>query len=128
MTCLCLLPGQSTGSDAAPRAIFGVYAHAGQHDYIRVMPAAGEGKVEIALKLYYANGHVCQLEKAGDWQRDRVLIVTEGLVENEPCRLEASFVKGGVVLKDEGQRCARLYCGTRGKLDGVTVPKRNTHK
>ena|SRR2546421_5060414 len=112
-----------------PKTIFGLYGPPGKagRDTIRVTPAA-RGKAALALKLYYANGHTCALNKEGEWRDDRLLIVADGLTENEPCRLEASFSQGRILLKDDGQRCARVYCGTRGKLDGVSLPKSSSHK
>jgi len=118
---------QSPAVDAPPKTIFGLYGAAGKagRDTIHVTPGAA-GKVALALKLYYANGHTCALDKEGEWHGDRLVIVAEGLTENEPCKLEASFPAGRIVLKDEGQRCARVYCGTRGKLDAVSLPKRSS--
>jgi len=127
LTCWIFLNAQPRSSGAPPKSIFGLYATAAQHDFIRITPA-NDNKINLTLKLHYANGHTCQLEKEGDWKSDHVLIVTDGLNENEPCKLEASFANGHVTLKDEGQRCAQLYCGTRGKLDAVTLPRKNTHK
>lgn len=121
------LAAQPSSSGAAPKSIFGTYSANAQHDFIRVSPAQNN-KINVTLKLHYANGHTCQLEKQGEWKEDRVLVVTDSLNPNEPCKLEASFAKGHVTLKDEGQRCAQLYCGTRGKLDDVTLPRKNTHK
>jgi hypothetical protein len=37
--------------------------------------------------------------------------------------LNVFFDKGRVRLRDEGYRCAPVYCGTRGKLDDVSLPK-----
>jgi hypothetical protein len=116
----------SLGGQEPPKTIFALYK-AGR-DTIRVTPGA-DGKVALALKLHYANGHTCALDKEGEWQGDHLVVVAEGITENEPCKLEASFPSGRIVLKDEGQRCARVYCGTRGKLDAVSVPKTSSvHK
>jgi hypothetical protein len=53
-----------------PQVIFGVYGspRSGQ-DAIRVT-RKGNGKVGLTLKLYYANGHTCQLNKDGEWHSD----------------------------------------------------------
>ena len=118
--CLSLLESQTR----APRSIFGLYAPPAGQDSIRITRRR-DGKIGVALKLYYANGHTCQLNKAGEWLDDRVLITAEGLDQNQPCKLEASFSNGHVLLKDDGLRCAPVYCGTRGKLDGVSLPKRH---
>ena len=125
MACLLPLGSQPPSAEPPPKTIFGVYAPAGKagSDNIRITPGA-DGKVALALKLYYSNGHTCALTKEGEWHGDRLVIVAEGLVENEPCKLEASFPPGRIVLKDEDQRCARVYCGTRGKLDAVSLPKK----
>lgn len=109
-------------ADKAPNNIFGLYGRSGG-DFIRVTPGEN-GKVGLALKLYFANGQTCQLDKEGDWQDGHVVVNTDGLNASEPCKLEASFAKGNVLLKDEGQRCARVYCGSRGKLDSVSLRKR----
>ena len=119
--------GSPLGSQpaSAPKNIFGLYSAPRNSGSVRVTPG-GQGKVGLALKLYYANGHTCQLNKQGEWQGDHVLVAADGLDENEPCKLEASFPKGRILLKDPGQRCAQVYCGSRGKLDGVSLPKRNS--
>jgi hypothetical protein len=131
MVAFWLLPlaSQAPSVNVPPKTIFGLYSAAGRtgRDTVRVTPGAG-GKVALDLKLHYANGHTCALAKEGEWHGDHLIIVADGLTENEPCRLEAGFPKGRIVLKDEGQRCARVYCGTRGKLDAVSLPKRPTHK
>lgn len=116
---LCWLPLASQ-----PRVIFGRYGSARSgRDAIRIIPKSN-GKIGFILHLYYANGHTCQLEKEGEWRDDHIVILAEGLKENEPCRLQAFFSKGRITLKEEGRRCAEVYCGTRGKLDGVTLNKR----
>lgn len=120
VACLSLLKSQTR----APRSIFGVYAPPAGRDSIRITRGKN-GKIGVALKLYYANGHTCQIDKPGEWHGDRVLITAEGLDQNQPCKLEASFPKGHVLLKDDGLRCAPVYCGTRGKLDGVSLPKKH---
>ena len=42
------------------------------------------GKAAFNLKLYYANGHTCALNKEGKWRDDHLLIAADGLTENEP--------------------------------------------
>src|SRR5258708_32303486 len=90
---LCGLIGAATFTPATeppPKAIYGVYAASGKaagRDSIRVTPKSG-GKAGLALKLYYANGHTCQMEKEGEWQGNHLLIAAEGLRENEPCVLQ----------------------------------------
>ena len=126
VACWLPLASQTPSNDVPPKTIFGVYGTSGKTgDTVRVSRAA-QGKIALALKLYYANGHTCALNKDGEWHGDHLLLVTEGISENEPCKLEAAFPPGRVVLKDEGQRCARVYCGTRGKLDGVSLPKKSS--
>jgi hypothetical protein len=110
-----------------PKSIFGVYGpgqkRAGRgRDLIRIK-ARESGKVNVALKLYYANGHTCQLDLDGEWQGDHVSIAADGLDQNQGCKLEASFSQGRIHLSDQGQRCAKVYCGTRGKLDGLVLSK-----
>jgi hypothetical protein len=127
--CCFPLSSQAPSVDAPPKTIFGRYGRSAKagRDTIRITPVAA-GKVSFALKLYYSNGHTCALDKEGEWHGDHLLIVAEGLTENEPCRLEASFPPGRIVLKDDGQRCARVYCGTRGKLDAVSLTKSSRNK
>jgi len=110
-------------SAGPPQSIFGAYGRltAGQ-DSIRVSENAN-GKIGVALKLYYSTGHTCQLNNAGEWRDDHVAVVADGLDANRPCNLNLFFQKGRVLLKDEGLRCAPVYCGARGKLDGVRLPK-----
>ena len=121
----CSFPLHSLpASQSPPKSIFGRYgAPAGGSDSILVTPGRQQ-QVGVAIKLYYANGHTCALDKAGEWRSDHILMVADGLNENEPCKLEAYFPKGRILLKDEGQRCAQVYCGTRGKLDAVILIKR----
>lgn len=130
VACRLPLASQAPPQDAPPKTIFGLYGTAGKagRDTIRITPGAA-GKIALALKLYYANGHTCTMEKEGEWHGDRLVIVAEGLTESEPCKLEAGFPPGRIVLKDESQRCARVYCGSRGKLDAVSLPRRTSaHK
>lgn len=109
------------GEQPPPKAILGLY-RAGTRDYVRI--SAGEGNtVHLSLKLYFSHGHTCRLDRDGQWRADHVLIVAAGIEPDEPCRLQASFANGRIRLRDEGQQCARVYCGTRGKLDGVSLPK-----
>ena|SRR5690349_19641363 len=114
------IPGQSP----APRTIFGLYGSGRTgRDFVRVM-ARENGKIGLNLKLYYANGQTCALNKEGEWIGDHLVVAAEGLKENEPCKLEVFFPKGRILFKDEGQRCAQVYCGSRGKLDEVTLPRK----
>jgi hypothetical protein len=86
------------------------------------------GRIGVAIKLDYANGHTCRLNAEGGWSGDHVAIVAEGLDSNSPCRLNLFFSQGGILLKDDGLRCAPVYCGTRGKLDDVSLPKLDSHR
>jgi hypothetical protein len=127
----CLPLASLQPPESAPKRIFGLYGpsgksqNAGGRDLIRVSRGQS-GQIGVAIKLYYANGHTCELNKAGKWDTDHVLLTADGLNEIEPCKLEAYFPKGGILLKDEGQRCARVYCGTRGKLDAVSLTKKRS--
>jgi hypothetical protein len=110
-------------TDRPPKGIFGTYGQpTAGHDSIRVSENANN-KITVALKLYYSNGHTCQLNKEGEWSEDHVAIVADGLDRNRPCRLSLFFEKGRVLLKDEGLQCTPVYCGTRGKLDNISLPK-----
>ncbi|HEY7336986.1 MAG TPA: hypothetical protein VH639_18985 [Bryobacteraceae bacterium] len=106
-----------------PRSIFGTYGQSSRgRDSIRVAGKAG-GKISVAIRLYFANGHRCNLSADGDWRDDHVAIVAEGLTPARPCRLNVFFDKGRALLKDEGLQCAPVYCGTRGELDNVSLSK-----
>lgn len=110
-------------TDRPPKSIFGTYGQTtAGHDSIRVSENANN-KITVTLKLYYSNGHTCQLNKEGEWSEDHVAIVADGLDTNRPCRLSLFFKKGRVLLKDEGLQCTPVYCGTRGKLDDISLPK-----
>ena len=124
----CLPLASLQPSESAPKRIFGLYGPPGQSrnaaglDSIRVTPGE-KGQVGVAIKLYYDKGHTCALDKVGTWESDHVLLTADGLNENEPCKLEAYFPEGRILLADKGQRCAQVYCGTRGKLDAVSLAK-----
>lgn len=106
-----------------PRSIFGVYGSLRSgHDSIRVTHKSN-GKVGFRLELHFANGHTCRLSEDAEWRGDHLSVLANGLKESEPCKLEASFSGRRIALKDEGQRCAAVYCGTRGKLDGISLRK-----
>lgn len=105
------------------KTVFGVYGQpTAGHNSIKVTEQA-DGQIAVALKLYYAAGHTCQLNKDAKWSGDHLAIVAEGLDENRQCKLNLFFQNGHVLLKDEGLQCAPVYCGTRGKLDNVDLPK-----
>jgi len=107
------------------KSVFGFYGQrASGQDSIRVVEASN-GRVGVNLKLYYSNGHTCQLNTEGKWSQDHVAIVADGLEAGRPCRLNLFFDNGRVLLKDDGLLCAPVYCGTRGKLDDVSLPKFN---
>jgi hypothetical protein len=118
------VPAAAQARDGPPRSIFGTYGQvaAGQ-DSIRVIERAN-GKIGLAIKLYYSNGHTCQLNADGAWSDAHVTVVAEGLDPSRPCTLNAFFSNSRVSLKDVGLRCAPVYCGTRGKLDNVSLSKR----
>ena len=105
------------------KSVFGVYGQLTPgHDSIQVTEKANH-RIGVKLKLYYSNGHTCHLNKDGKWNGDHVAIVAEGLDANRPCRLNLFFEKRSILLKDEDLQCAPVYCGTRGKLDKVNLPK-----
>ena len=120
---LSSFPLAGQGVPQPTKSVFGVYGQPGAgHNSIRVTEKAG-GQIGVNLRLYYANGHTCRLQKDGKWAADHIAIVADGLDANRPCRLNLFFENRGVLLKDEGLQCAPVYCGTRGKLDGATLPK-----
>jgi hypothetical protein len=117
------LPLVTWGFTGPLKSVFGIYGQpATGHDFVRVTEKAN-GRIGVNLKLYYSNGHTCQLNKDGKWSDDHVAIVAEALNANQPCRLNLFFENHRVVLKDEGLQCAPVYCGTRGKLDDTSLPK-----
>jgi hypothetical protein len=123
---ICASPSLFPRGQAATRpdnSIFGIYGQPSPgHDSIHVTEKDGN-RIGVNLKLYYANGHTCQLNKDGKWFQDHVAILTEGLDGNRPCRLNLFFENDRVVLKDDGFQCAPVYCGARGKLDKASLPK-----
>jgi hypothetical protein len=128
MCAMCSLPLIIQGFDGPGKGVFGLYGQASAgHDFMRVTEK-GNGRIGVSLKLYYANGHTCQLNKDGQWSEDHVAIVAEGLDENRPCKLNLFFENHHVVLKDEGLQCAPVYCGTRGKLDDTSLSKFRPHR
>ncbi len=122
------LPAVSQGPARPSRSVFGVYGQpSAGHDSIQVSEKANH-RIAVKLKLYYSNGHTCQLNHDGKWSEDHVAIVAEGLDVARPCRLNLFFQNGRVLLKDENFQCAPVYCGTRGKLDDVSLPKFSPHR
>jgi hypothetical protein len=114
---------KSEESAGPPKSVFGIYGQPGSgHDSIQVTRQADD-RVGVNLKLYYSSGHTCQMNTHGKWSEDHLAIVAEGLDPNRPCRLNLYFEDRRVLLKDEGLQCAPVYCGTRGKLDDVSLPK-----
>ncbi len=107
----------------SPYYIFGAYGNrtAGS-DLIRVTEKSS-GWIGVSVRLYYAGGHTCRLSQSGRWHEDHVAVVANGLDPNRPCRLNLFFENGAVRLEDEGRQCTPVYCGTRGKLDSVSLRK-----
>jgi hypothetical protein len=130
VTCLgiCLgvassLPVVSQGTAGPTKSVFGFYGQpTSGHDSIRVTEKSN-GQIGVNLKLYYSNGHTCQLNQDGKWSQDHVAVIAEGLDAKRPCRLNLFFEDRRVLLKDDGLLCTPVYCGTRGKLDNVSLPK-----
>jgi len=117
------LPVVGQGPTRPIKSVFGVYGQpTSGHDSIQVTEKAND-QIGVNLKLYFSNGHTCQLNKDGKWSEDHVAIVAEGLDASRPCRLNLFFENGRVLLKDEEFQCAAVYCGTRGKLDNLSLPK-----
>jgi hypothetical protein len=120
---LISIPAVSQAPERPVNSIFGRYGQPTRGlDSIHVTEKAN-GWIGVSLKLYFANGHTCQLNKDGKWSRDHVAIVADGLDANRPCRLNLFFENHRVLLKDEDFQCAPVYCGTRGKLDNASLPK-----
>jgi len=119
----CGFAGWAALSAAAPASIFGTYSKPGTPDSIELKSAAA-GKVGVAIRLVYAAGQSCQLEETGVWTDHKLIVKAGGLTENEPCVLELTFHGPQVRLKDAGLRCSKVFCGTRGTLDEVSLPKR----
>jgi hypothetical protein len=117
------LPVASQAPTRPLKSIFGIYGQpAAGRDSIQVREKAN-GKIGVDLKLFYANGHTCKLNKDGEWHEDHVAVVADGLDPNRPCRLNGFFDKDHILLKDDGLQCAPVYCGARGTLDNVSLPK-----
>lgn len=125
-----LLPHVVSGQALAhpSDSVFGIFGQpTAGHDSIRITKKAN-GKIAVAIKLYYASGHTCQLNKDGEWREDHVTVIADSLEPGQACRLNISFQKDRILLKDEGYRCTPVYCGTRGTLDNVSLPKINPNK
>jgi hypothetical protein len=106
-----------------PPNIFGTYGRSSAgRDSIRVLKRTN-GRIGLIIKLYYSNGHTCQLNADGEWHDAHVVVTAEGLDPSRPCKLNAFFGDGRVSLKDDGLQCAPVYCGSRGKLDDVSLSK-----
>ena len=121
--CVGGFAGWAVLSAAAPASIFGTYSKPGTPDSIELKSAAA-GKVDVAIRLVYAAGQSCQLEQTGIWTDHKLIVKADGLTEDEPCVLELTFHGAQVRLKDAGLRCSKIFCGTRGTLDEVSLPKR----
>ena len=111
------------GPPRAPQSIFGIYGQTSAgRDSIRITDKP-DGKIGVAIRLYFSGGHTCQLNKDGEWREDHLSVIAEGLDASRPCRLNGFFGNGRILLKDDAYQCAPVYCGTRGKLDNVSLPK-----
>jgi hypothetical protein len=118
-----LLPLVTQGFTGPLKSVFGIYGRPTPgHDFVRVTGKAND-RIGVSLKLYYSDGHTCQMNQEGKWSEDHVAIVAAGLNANLPCRLDIFFENDRVVLKDRGLGCAPVFCGTRGKLDDTSLPK-----
>jgi hypothetical protein len=123
MSAVSSLPLVTWGFAGPLKSVFGIYGQpAAGHDFVRITEKANN-RIGVNLKLYYSNGHTCQLNKDGKWSDDHVAIIAEALNANQPCRLNLFFENHRVLLKDDGLQCAPVYCGTRGKLDDTSLPK-----
>lgn len=110
------------------KSVFGIYGQpTSGHDSIRITEKSG-GRIGVNLKLYYSNGHTCQMNMDGKWNQEHVEVIADGLDANRPCKLNVFFEDRRVVLKDDGFECTPVYCGTRGKLDSVSLPKLNSKR
>jgi len=128
MGILTSIPVESQEAARPSKTIFGLYGQpTAGHNSIRVTEKV-EGRIGVNFKLYYANGHTCQMDKDGKWMNDHVAILADGLDASQPCKLNLFFENGRVLLKDEGFQCTPVYCGTRGKLDNTSLPKFNPHR
>jgi hypothetical protein len=122
-TIMSWLPISAQAPQNPLKSIFGIYGLTGAgHDSIQITQKTG-AKIGVSVKLYYSNGHTCRLNRDGEWHEDHVIVVADAIDASQLCKLNAFFEKGRIFLKDEGLRCAPVYCGTRGKLDGVSLPK-----
>jgi hypothetical protein len=120
---VCSLPVVSQAFAGPVKSVFGFYGQPSPgHDSIRVTEESND-RIGVNLKLYYSNGHTCQLNLDGKWSEDHLAVIAGGLEASRPCRLNLFFQNRRVLLKDDGLQCAPVYCGTRGKLDNVSLPK-----
>lgn len=118
LLCVVLIGAGYGLAEDPPPAIYGTYRKPG--DTLKIFRK--DGKTVISVHLSYANGHSCNLDGTGEWKDSKLLITAEG-TSREECRLELSFEGGAVVFKDPDFGCTRYYCGTRGTLEPVRLPK-----
>src|SRR5215472_7023428 len=53
-----------------PQSIFGTYGQTSAvRDSIRITEKP-DGKIGVAIRLYFSGGHTCQLNKDGEWRED----------------------------------------------------------
>ena len=95
----------------------------GTGDSVRVVPLKS-GDVRVELRLTYAGGHSCSAREIGRVSGAGIEVVADSLDESHPCHLFLQPTDSEVRLKDPGGYCAAVFCGTRGTLDGVRLPRR----
>jgi hypothetical protein len=87
--------------------------------YIDLQPAEGN-RVAVRSELIFFNAHVCDFESVGEWVGDELRVPSE--IEDIGCVLILRFRDGQVVTDDPGGRC-KSYCGARGGLRIIELPK-----
>ena len=111
----------SAVAQGPPDSVYGVYTkHTG--DSVRVGKLA-DGKVSVSCRLIFGAGQTCELEGQADWKDNLLTLRADGLEDSKPCALELRFAGGKVTLKDTGNNCRPVYCGSRGTFEGVVLAK-----
>ena len=82
-----------------------------------------DGKIGVDIRLIYAAGHSCHIDGDGQWTDNKIVLEAPGLDEKKPCRLEITMQNGKAALEDVDNRCAPVYCGTRGTFHDVSFTK-----
>jgi hypothetical protein len=129
-SCIASLSYASSKAELPPQSIFGVYANrtvvcfSGETpcegpvlDYAMVIPTADK-QARVDVDLNYSNGHSCHFEAGASWEDNGLTAIGDS-----DCKLRFRFNRNKLTIEDPDGNC-RSYCGARGTLNDVTLPKR----